>query len=314
MPVSRDLLLVAPLSGHFPVLLRDLVIGLIPWFRVYVTDWINARHVGIHSGFFGLEDNIACVLQMMTRLMPGSTVVALCQGGIPTLAAAAILAATRDAQAPENVVLIAAPVDPLANPTRIVKLLRERSLEWMERVLVTSIQDHFEGRGRLVYPAHVQLTALSTYMARRIFEGGEMLYKILNDDGSDPRLFPFLDAYTSIMDLDARLFIENTKSLYRDCDLREGTMRFDGELVDLRAIRHIRLLTIEGEWDDIAAPGQTSAAHDLCTMLPERARRRIVVPRCGHFSLFHGHRWRQDILPEVLAFSRVQGGAAGAEA
>ena len=35
---QSNVLLVAPLSGHFPVLLRDLIIGLLPSCRVYVTD------------------------------------------------------------------------------------------------------------------------------------------------------------------------------------------------------------------------------------------------------------------------------------
>ena len=301
--VSREILVVAPLSGQFPIMLRDFVIGLIPWFRVYVTDWINVRHVGIEQGLFGLDTNIEHVLQMITRLKPGSTVVAVCQAGVPALAAAAVLAAAHGRQAPDTVVLIAAPIDPLANPTRVVHLLRAQSLTWMQHVLTATVPQHFEGRGRRVYPADVQLLALRAYLARRIGEGGQMLDKILHDDGSDPYRFPFLDLYMSIMDLDGRYFLENTRSLYQDYDIKEGTMRFQGALVDLRAIRQSQLLTIEGEWDDIVAPGQTSAAHQLCTELPEGCHQSIVIPKCGHFSLFHGDMYRQKVLPEIVAFA-----------
>ena len=303
--VSREILVVAPLSGQFPIMLRDFIVGLLPWFRVYVTDWINVRHVGIEQGHFGLETNIDCVLQIMTRLKPGSTVVALCQAGVPALAATAVLAATHNQQAPRTVVLIAAPIDPLANPTRVAQLLRAQSLTWMQHVLTTTVPEHFEGRGRRVYPADVQLLALWAYLARRIGEGGQMLDMILRDVGSDPHHFPFLDLYTSIMDLDGRYFLENTRSLYQDYDLKEGTMRFHGALVDLRTVREARLLTIEGEWDDIAAPGQTSAAHQLCTLLPEGSHRSVVIPKCGHFSLFHGDTFRRRVLPEILAFTGI---------
>ena len=124
----RNLLVVSPLSGHFPILLRDLVIGLIPWFRVHVTDWINVRHVDIADGTFGLEQNIAGVLRMEQHLGTDLVVIALCQAGLPALAAAAALSAARVARAPAHLVLMAAPIDPLANPTRVVGLLRARSL------------------------------------------------------------------------------------------------------------------------------------------------------------------------------------------
>jgi poly-beta-hydroxyalkanoate depolymerase len=51
-------LVVAPLSGHFPILLRDLVIGLLPAFQVFITDWVNARHVALEHGPFDLQRNI----------------------------------------------------------------------------------------------------------------------------------------------------------------------------------------------------------------------------------------------------------------
>jgi poly(3-hydroxybutyrate) depolymerase len=301
--VQRALLVVAPLSGHFPILLRDLVIGLLPWFRVHVTDWTNVRHVGVENGPFGLDTNIACVHRMMQHLSPGLTVVALCQAGVPALAAASVLAGRDNAQAPDNIILIAAPIDPLANPTPVVRLLRSRSLSWMERALIEPVSSEFVGRGRPVYPAALQLSALWRYLIRHVCEGDELLIKLLNDDGMDPRQFPFLDAYTSIMDLDARYFLENTRSLYHDCEMRAGTLRFQGERIEPRVIRHSHVMTIEGERDDIAAPGQTSAAHELCDLVSEG--RRLIVPRCGHFSLFHGERWRGEVLPEMLSFLNI---------
>lgn len=300
--VRRNVLVVAPLSGHFALLLRDLVIGLIPWFRVHITDWLNIRHVAINEGPFDLETNIATVLGMVKRLGSGLTVIALCQSGVPTVAAAAALATAERTQAPRRLVLMAAPINPLANPTGVVRLLRAHPLEWMEHTLIEAVSDEFAGRGRSVYPARLQLSALEVHLVRRILEGSELARKVIADDGCDPSRFPFLDAYTSIMDLDAQFFLENTKSLFHDCELQAGTLRYAGDAIEPQAIRHTDLMTIEGEWDDIVAPGQTSAAHDLCSSLPGHARRRLVVPRCGHFSLFHGERWRREILPEFLRF------------
>jgi poly(3-hydroxybutyrate) depolymerase len=244
---------------------------------------------------------------MIERLGAGLTVVALCQGGVAALAATALLAAADDPRTPSALVLMAAPIDPLANPTRVVRLLRSRPLAWFESNVITTVPEDYAGNGRRVYPAHLQLAALWSYMAKRVGEGGEIRAKLLYDDGVDPWRFPFLDLFTSIMDLDARYFLENTKKVYQDCALSEGALCCYGDPVDPRAIRKTALLTVEGQWDDIAAPGQTSAAHAQCTSLPQRLRRQIIVPGSGHFSLFHGETWRREVLPQIRDFCGVEG-------
>ncbi len=297
-----DLLIVAPLSGHFPILTRDLVAGLIPFFRVYVTDWINVRHVPAEEGPLGLDGNISCVTEMIRSLRPRPIVLGLCQGGIAALAATALLAARDDPRTPAALILMGAPIDPLANPTRVVGLIRERSLAWFECNAITTVPQKYAGRGRSVYPAQLQLSALWTYLCRRMNEGGEIAAKLLHDDGADPLRFPFLDLFTSIMDLDAKFFLENTKSVFHDCSIARGALHCNGERVDPLAIRDTALLTIEGEKDDIAAPGQTSAAHDLCGSIPGRLRRKLIVPGLGHFSLFHGRSYREEVLPVICEF------------
>ncbi len=299
---QSELLVVAPLSGHFPVLLRDLVIGLLPFFRVYVTDWVNVRHVSAAYGPFGLDANISAVLEMIKRLAPGLNVLGICQGGVAALAATAILAQHDDPQTPASLILMAAPIDPLANPTRIVALLRSRPLSWFEKTLIAAVSEEHAGSGRRVYPAQLHLVPLWLYLARHLSEGGELAAKVLFDDGTDPGQFPFLDLYTSMMDLDAQFFLENTKTVFHDCQLRNGAFYFQGQRADLHAIRNTALLTIEGERDDIAAPGQTGAAHALCSSVSERLRGRLVVPGSGHFSLFYGNTWRREVLPAIREF------------
>src|ERR1700693_6313996 len=62
------------------------------------------------------------------------------------------------------------------------------------------------------------------------------------------------------------------------------------------------LLTIEGEDDDIVAPGQTYIAHALCSMIPEAMRAHHFQPATGHLGLFHGVVWRRVFLPRLRAF------------
>jgi poly(3-hydroxybutyrate) depolymerase len=306
LPAKKDVLAVAPLSGHFAILMRDLVADLLPYFRVYVTDWVNVRHVPARYGPFGLEKNISSVLSMMKRLRPGANVIGLCQGGVPALAATALLSQSGDTCTPSSLVLIGSPIDPLVSPTHVVKLLRSRPLSWFEENLIARVPDYFAGRGRRVYPAHQHLLPLWAYLTRHISEGSDTARKVLLDDGADPGRFPFLDLFTSIMDLDAAYFLENTRGVFHECLFRAGALYFEGQPVDLKAIRTAALFTVEGERDDIAAPGQTGAAHDLCTSLPDALHRSLVVPGAGHFSLFYGNKWRASVLPAIREICRVQ--------
>jgi poly(3-hydroxybutyrate) depolymerase len=295
-------LVVAPLSGHFPILLRDLVVGLLPTFQVFITDWVNARHVALDQGPFDLERNISYIIDMVERLGSGLNVVALCQAALPALVATAYLSKKSQHAAPRTLVLMAAPVDPAANPTRVVRLIRARSLTWYERNVITQVPPAYRGLDRLVYPGSVQLLGLWTYLARHVGEGGELLGKMLNDDGKDPFRFPFLDLYSAQMDIPAEVFLDIIGHIYKERSVWQGKLTARSQQVDFAAVRSTALMTVEGEDDDIAAPGQTRRAHDLCLSVPVDARSQLLVPACGHFSLFHGNIWRRRVLPEVRAF------------
>ncbi|MFZ4809524.1 MAG: hypothetical protein ACOYLQ_19890 [Hyphomicrobiaceae bacterium] len=303
-----DILVVAPLSGHFSILLRDLVVGLLPRHRVLVTEWMNARHVALCDGVFDFEANIACIIEGLRQLRPGGSVVAVCQGGTPALAATALAAAAGGAISPAALVLIAAPIDPMANPTAVATSVRAHTLTDIEDSSVRRVSGAYAGAGRRVYPAETQLAALSAYLMRRLDRRGEMGRKLVEDDGDNPRQYPFLDLFTSVMDLDAACFLGSLKAVYHDRALCQGALRFHGERVDLGAIRGTALMTIEGASDDIASPGQTSVAQELCPHIPDGRRHRMVIEGAGHFSLFHGDIWRARILPQI---EQVLASAAG---
>ncbi len=105
-------LVVAPLSSHFAILLRDLVLGLLPWFQVFITDWVNARHVPVEQGPFDLEENTSYIIEAMRVLAPELNVIALCQAGVPALVATAYHSDNDQGCAPCSLVLMAAPIDP----------------------------------------------------------------------------------------------------------------------------------------------------------------------------------------------------------
>lgn len=296
------ILVIPPLSGHFAFLFRDLVLEMLSDHDVIVVDWINARHVPVDAGPFRLDDNITYAVEMIRELGTGTHVLGLCQGAIPALAATAVLAKAEDAATPRSLALIAAPVDPTANPTKVVRLIRERSLDWFEQSVFETVGNDYPGAGRRVYPARFQFSALMTYLMRHLSEGRELLGKVLTDDGADPIQFPFLNAYSSVMDLPAEWFLDNVRHVFHERAIPRNRLRWRGRPVDFSAITETALMTIEGELDDVAAPGQTSAAHALCTHIPDKRRDRYVLPGAGHFSTFHGHLWRRHVAPRLRDF------------
>ena len=296
-----DVLLVPPISGTFPVLMRDVVVGLLPDFRVHVLDWTNPRHVPLAAGPFGFAGNIDAILAAEAAMPPGGAILGLCQAGVPALAAVALMGG-RDRPPPGALVLMGAPIDPDAAPTPVAAAVRAHTPAWDRRFLIWPVHAPHAGRGRLVHPAWMQLAAIRTYLANRRLSGGEITRKLARDDGSDPVVAPFLDLCTAVMDIDAQHFCENLDLVFRRPRLPAGGLDHGGSRVDLSAIRATALMTVEGGADDIAAPGQTAAAHGLCSGLPEGRRARLVDPGSGHFSLFHGARWREILLPEVRGF------------
>jgi poly(3-hydroxybutyrate) depolymerase len=67
-------------------------------------------------------------------------------------------------------------------------------------------------------------------------------------------------------------------------------------------ITDIGLLTVEGENDDISGIGQTQAAHALCSGIPETLKQDYVQPHVGHYGVFNGKRFREEIYPRVREF------------
>jgi poly(3-hydroxybutyrate) depolymerase len=64
-------------------------------------------------------------------------------------------------------------------------------------------------------------------------------------------------------------------------------------------------MTVEGQRDDICGLGQTEAAHDLCTGIPEHLKVHYVQEGVGHYGVFNGTRWRTEIQPRIREFIRT---------
>ena len=91
-------LMVAPMSGHYATLLRGTVRDMLPNHDVYITDWTDARDVPLALGEFDLDDYTDYLIAMIEHLSRDGeriAVMAVCQPGIPAMAAAALMAMRR---------------------------------------------------------------------------------------------------------------------------------------------------------------------------------------------------------------------------
>ena len=75
-----------------------------------------------------------------------------------------------------------------------------------------------------------------------------------------------------------------------------------GHKVDIGKITDVAVHTVEGANDDISAPGQCVAALGLLTGLPDSMKANHVEPGAGHYGIFAGKSWRNNIRPLILDF------------
>ena len=107
------------------------------------------------------------------------------------------------------------------------------------------------------------------------------------------------------MDLPAEFYIETIRDVFQEHLLPQGKMTYRGRPVNPASIKRMGLMTVEGEKDDICSIGQTLAAQDLCTGV--RAYRKVhhMQAGVGHYGVFSGRRWNNEIYPLLRDFVHV---------
>jgi poly(3-hydroxybutyrate) depolymerase len=299
-------LLVAPMSGHYATLLRGTVQSMIQEHNLYVTDWVDARHVPVFAGKFDLDDFIDHIIQMVRFLGHNTHVIAVCQPSVPVLAAAAIMAAMKDECRPASITLMGGPIDTRRNPTQVNHHAMSKDIGWFERNVISPVPWPNLGCMRLVYPGFIQLSGFMAMNLERHVEAHRGYFDSLVKGDCEPALQhrKFYEEYLAVMDLPAEFFLQTVKSVFQDHDLPEGRLRWKDQVVDCGAIEDTVLMTVEGERDDICGLGQTEAAHDLCRNLPNDRRVHYVQQGVGHYGVFNGTRWRTEIQPRIREMIR----------
>ena len=302
---GRRVLLVAPMSGHHATLLRGTVQDMIDTgLEVFVTDWRDARIVPLLHGDFDLGSYIETIIHFMQHLGPDTHVVAVCQPAPAVVAAVSLMAADNDPAQPRSMTLMGGPVDVRAAPTVVTKLAKDNPIEWFEQNVVATVPAWHPGAFRRVYPGFLQLAAFISMNPDRHLAAHKRMFEHLvrGDDESAAAHRRFYDEYLAVMDVPASYYLQTVETFFQTHDLPRGTMTVRGAPVRTEAIERTALMTVEGELDDISAPGQTIAAQTMCSRIPQERRLQYLQAGVGHYGIFNGRRWRSDILPRIKGF------------
>jgi poly(3-hydroxybutyrate) depolymerase len=298
------LLIVAPMSGHYPTLLRGTVEGFLPNHDVYITEWVDARVVPLSEGGFDLDDYIDYLISMLHFLGGDIHVIAVCQPSVPVLAAVARMEADGDPHVPHSMVLMGGPIDTRINPTEVNLLAGRRGIDWFRRNVITKVPFPNPGFMRDVYPGFLQLYGFVSMNLDRHMEAHRNLFlNLVKGDGDSAQKHrEFYDEYLAVMDLCAEFYLQTCDTVFIRHALPKGEMTHRGIPIDPAKIRRVALMTVEGQNDDISGVGQTEAAHALCLNIPKDRKYHWLQPDVGHYGVFNGSRFRAEIAPRIADF------------
>jgi poly(3-hydroxybutyrate) depolymerase len=304
MKDQPTVLVVAPLSGHHSTLLRETVKQLLKSHKVYITDWTDARMVPLEVGPFHLDDYIADVQEFIRHVGGAdSHVISVCQPTVPVLAAISLMASRGEAT-PRSMTMMGGPIDARKSPTAVNNLAMNRSYSWFENNVIYRVPTNFPGAGRAVYPGFLQHTGFVAMNPDRHLSShyDYFLDLVRGDDEGAEAHRRFYDEYNAVLDMPAEYYLDTIKTVFQDFALVNGTWEVDGQFVRPQDIATTALLTVEGELDDISGAGQTKAAHDICSGVPKQHQFHYDAIGAGHYGIFSGRRWRDNVYPQVRDF------------
>ncbi len=148
-------------------------------------------------------------------------------------------------------------------------LATRNPLSWFENNVIHTVPMPYPGEGRRVYPGFLQHAGfIAMNPSRHFMSHWDFYADLVKGDQQDAESHrKCYDEYNAVLDMPAEYYLD-----------------------------------IEGELDDISGQGQTAAAHDLCTGIAKAHHTHLTVEGAGHYGIFSGRRWRDQVYPQVRDF------------
>jgi poly(3-hydroxybutyrate) depolymerase len=259
---------------------------------------------------FNLDDYIDYLIDFLHLLGPNTPVLAVCQPSVPALAAVSVMSGWGDNCVPATLTMIGGPIDTRKNPTQVNKLAQENPIEWFERNVVVQC--------RPIPACSPRLSGFITHQLHRdeleqhIKSQRAVRPPVRGDDEAADKKRMFYEEYRSVMDLPAEFYLQTVKTVFQDHELPRGKMIARWHPVLPEYITRTALMCVEGELDDISGVGQTKAALEITPNLPDAMKEYHLQPGAGHYGVFNGRRWRDEVAPRIKRFIRAHDRGAGA--
>lgn len=304
------LLIVAPMSGHYATLLRGTAERMLADHDVWITDWRDARNAPMIEGKFDLNDYIDYVISWLEHIGPGAHMLAVCQPSVPCLAAAAVMSAAKNPARPRSLTMMGGPIDTREAPTAVNEHATTRPFAWFQENVIVTVPGYYRGAGRKVYPGFLQLAGfMSMNLGNHLMSHWGMFKQLVVGDGeAADKTKEFYDEYRAVCDMTAEFYLQTVDAVFQRHLLPKGEFQHRGKSVDLAAITDIAILAVEGERDDISGVGQTKAALKLTPNLPDDKKQYELIEGVGHYGIFNGRKWRENIAPILEQWIRQNGG------
>jgi len=239
-------------------------------------------------------------------------VIAVCQPAPLTLAATAYLAEQDPKAQPRSLTLIGGPIDPDAAQTDVTDFGARVTMGQLEETMIQRVGFKHKGVGRMVYPGLLPLASFLSMNGERHSKAfQDQIMRVMQGEAGDHDPHNrFYDEYLAVMDMTAEFYLSTVERIFKNREIARNEFVVDGHKVDIGAITTVAVKSVEGEKDDISAPGQCIAALDLCTGLPDEKKASHVEPGAGHYGIFAGSSWRTNIRPMVIEFIDAHSGDA----
>jgi poly(3-hydroxybutyrate) depolymerase len=217
------------------------------------------------------------------------------------------MSTANDPNIPRSAILLGGPIDTRQSPTAVNELATSRGDDWFQQNVISIVPTRFPGGMRLVYPGFMQLAG---FMSMNLQRHIESLNRAINDYAENKRddaikTVRFYLEYFSTMDLTAEFYMQTINTVFQAQLLTRGRYKSRGREVRLQDITKTAILAIEGERDDITGIGQTKSVLTLCKNLPDAMKKYILAANVGHYGLFNGSKFRNNVLPEIFKFTEA---------
>ena len=218
------LLIVAPMAGHFPTLLRGTVRDMLPEPRGLYHRMARRPPRAASAGPFDLDDYIDYIVEFVRFFRGNVHVMAVCQPTVPVFAAISLMEANGDRAAPHSMILMAGPIDPRESPTEVNRFASARSLDWFERNVITQVPWPHPGMMRMVYPGFLQLTGfMGMNLERHMSAHRDLFHNLIRGDGDfADKHREFYDEFLAVMDLTAEYYLQTIDTVFLQAVSAQG--------------------------------------------------------------------------------------------